>query len=339
MSKAFEPLEACHGIAFGASRDEVLTALGAPEKTVRGMDCYIDSHGLRIGYRDARHVSSVWVYPLTEVRFEGLDLLRARRCSVLRRVKRLDPGCKVDGTELISQALEVRLWTRDVENHFDLFECGPRGYLENRGLESAEALRTRLYRQVCEREDWNLDESYAPLVDDVAFLGFLPSDALRTAFLTETSVGNTTAAWLATCQNLEELFLRDTQVSEQGARLIAGLPRLRRLSFAHLKLSGEFLADLPLSLDDLTLVGAQLAPAHWRSLDRLSGLRRLFLRNANLSDDHLDVLAGLSNLVNLDVNGTAVSKAGVECLQESLPNCSITWFPVSELVGHKERSA
>ncbi|MCE9567594.1 MAG: hypothetical protein K8U57_36805 [Planctomycetes bacterium] len=79
----------------------------------------------------------------------------------------------------------------------------------------------------------------------------------------------------------------------------------------------------------LTLLNAQetrkLDKGWCRELARLPELAELTLSASNLDDEMLSELAGATKLKKLQVGGTKVTKAGVEKLAATLPNCTIIW--------------
>ena len=108
-------------------------------------------------------------------------------------------------------------------------------------------------------------------------------------------------AFLSRNRNLERLFLRRTQVTDQGLRELSSLTNLRYLSLAKTKITDEGLVYLK----------------------RLTKLTMLELSDTDISDEGLKHLQGLNSLQYLYLDGTKVTKKGVKELQAALPNCAI----------------
>jgi len=102
-------------------------------------------------------------------------------------------------------------------------------------------------------------------------------------------------------RGLERLFLKGTQITDQGLRELSSLTNLRYLSLAKTKISDEGLA----------------------SLKGMTRLEMLELSDTSISDEGLKHLRGLDSLQFVYVDGTKVTKKGVKELQVALPNCSV----------------
>lgn len=98
--------------------------------------------------------------------------------------------------------------------------------------------------------------------------------------------------------------LRKCEISEDELRQLAGLSKLRWLTFK----------ETPLSATGLAYVGT------------LKSLQVLRIENHELiADADLLQLAGLKNLKRLHVKGVAVTSAGVASLRTALPGCRIEY--------------
>lgn len=104
---------------------------------------------------------------------------------------------------------------------------------------------------------------------------------------------------------LRLLELKDTSVTDNGLRLVAGMTRLEALG-----LSGTQITD-----EGLLLVSTFV------------NLQKLYLNDCRITDQGLQHLRHLGSLTTLDLNGTAVTQSGVEELRNALPECDIRWQP------------
>ena len=102
-------------------------------------------------------------------------------------------------------------------------------------------------------------------------------------------------------QNIIEISLRSTDVSDADLTHLKGLANLRTLSLS------------------LTSVG-DAGLAH---LKGLTNLKKLVLCGTRVSDVGLSHLKALTNLQELWLGGAQVSDVGAKQLQKALPNCQI----------------
>ena len=72
-------------------------------------------------------------------------------------------------------------------------------------------------------------------------------------------------------------------------------------------------------------IGNLAAKLYRRGFTRATGQRILSLTGTDVTDAGLERLKGLSKLQRLKLQGTAVTEEGVKKLQESLPECKITF--------------
>jgi hypothetical protein len=102
---------------------------------------------------------------------------------------------------------------------------------------------------------------------------------------------------------LEELILRDTQVSDVGLENIRSFERLK-------------IVDLR---------NTNVTDAGLEHLEGLTNLWDLSLNNTQVTDIGLEHLKGFTDLWSLSLKNTQVTPEGVQKLQEALPNCNINY--------------
>ncbi len=170
-----------------------------------------------------------------------------------------------------------------------------------------------------------------------------------------------------TAQEITDLYLAGPAVTEKGMKLLAGLKRLRTLNLQGTKVTAAGLRELAgvRTLASVYLNSEQLGDDHLRALREMGLLHILAnqtgggkksaedvtsfnLRSSPITDAGLRELAGLRNLVLLDLcatgvtdaglrdlagfgklslltlQSTRVTEAGISELKKSLPNCRIS---------------
>jgi len=102
---------------------------------------------------------------------------------------------------------------------------------------------------------------------------------------------------------LEWLSLENTQITDTGLKsVVATCPKLRRLDIGRTRVTD----------DGLQTVG------------KLTYLQSLWLGDLEITDVGLEHLKVVRGLTRLWLNGTRVTKAGVDTLHQTFPNCFIT---------------
>lgn len=102
-------------------------------------------------------------------------------------------------------------------------------------------------------------------------------------------------------KGLSQLYIANTQVSEDGIVLIGELKNLTRLQMESLSIGDRALQQIS-GLDNLTA---------------------LYLDNNQVTDSGLKYLYGLKKLEGLAIHETEVTPQGIADLQKALPNCKI----------------
>jgi hypothetical protein len=120
-------------------------------------------------------------------------------------------------------------------------------------------------------------------------------------------------------EQIEELYLDDSLVTDEGLSRLRGLKNLKFLDLANTQVTDAGLANLAglSELNSLRLSGTQITDAGLVHLAGLRGLRSLLLDGTRVSDAGLVQLSGLDQLIKLSLNGTQVGDAGLEKLKSN----------------------
>ena len=131
--------------------------------------------------------------------------------------------------------------------------------------------------------------------------------------LDNTALSDTSLADIANLNGLRYLSLIHTQVGDNGLVHLAKLSGLHHLSLDHTQVGDNGIAHLAKlnGLRYLSLGGTQLGDNGLAHLARLTGLQQLWLNGTQVSDKGLAHLANLNSLLALWLNGTQVSDKGL----------------------------
>ncbi len=127
---------------------------------------------------------------------------------------------------------------------------------------------------------------------------------------------------------LEELDLSHSDISDDGMRILSGLPRLESLSLWDTSITDvglDGLYDLQ-NLRTLNLSETQVTDAGMKNLERFPALHTLILAETAVGDAAIADLLQLTRLHNLALRGTRITPEGLAQLREALPRCAITHF-------------
>jgi len=138
----------------------------------------------------------------------------------------------------------------------------------------------------------------------------LVSDVLAVS-LSGPSVHNEDLVHLESLPKLESLHLGGTQVTDAGLKHLKGLTNLK----------------------SLTLGGTHVTDGGLVNLKGLTNLDHLELCDTQVTDAGLVHLEGLTNLQLLYLSGTKVTPEGVNELRQALPNCYISYWPLTDPPG------
>ena len=126
--------------------------------------------------------------------------------------------------------------------------------------------------------------------------------ALRYLRLDGTKVTDAGLVHLQGLTNLQDLYLGGTQISDAGLGRLKGMVKLQTLG----------------------LYGTQVTDNGLKHLAGLVNLRELELGGTQVTDEGLKHLTGLKNLQSLDLNKTKTKTAGIDRLQNALPELKIS---------------
>jgi Leucine-rich repeat (LRR) protein len=163
--------------------------------------------------------------------------------------------------------------------------------------------------------------------DGLAHVGRLTN--LRKLYIwNSTSVTDAGVAHLAGCRNLESLHLSESQLGDEGLRVLSELPRLKGLSLQGNRCTDAGLAHVG-QMPQLTSLWigcmdeerSKITGSGLTHLGKLTQLEELDLQNTGVGDEELAPLAALKGLKSLLLSGTAVKD--LSRLQAALPNCKI----------------
>lgn len=129
-------------------------------------------------------------------------------------------------------------------------------------------------------------------------------------------------AGLEEMKNLTDLILDDSRVTDTGLFHLRTNRNLKRLS-----ISGQ--PNTGAGQYEFARIGRPISDAGLAQLTGLTELEELNLSKTRVSDDGLEHIKGLTRLQKLNLNGTRVTHEGVKRLQHALPNCEITWKPLT----------
>jgi hypothetical protein len=160
-------------------------------------------------------------------------------------------------------------------------------------------------------------------------LGYLhPLKRLSGLSLSNTGITDAGLAQLTCWPHLQRLNLDSTKITDSGLKYIESSPHLKVLAMSSTKVTDSGLAHLQkcLQLERLCLSETDLTDLGLRRLQALPNLKILRLAGVRkITSAGLAHLAVLRRLNWIEVQGTAVTKDGVDKLQEALPDCTVTY--------------
>jgi hypothetical protein len=129
-------------------------------------------------------------------------------------------------------------------------------------------------------------------------------------------------------KSLGAISLRSCQLSPQGWRRLAAVGRTTAWHLQFSNLNDAALAEIISAHPEIETLNAscrEVTDASATAIASVTEIRTLVLNTASISDETLKRLTGLKWLKALQVKETRVTAAGVEQLQQALPDCTITW--------------
>jgi Leucine-rich repeat (LRR) protein len=133
--------------------------------------------------------------------------------------------------------------------------------------------------------------------------------------------------WLSWFDRVRNVWLNETQVSDEGLKHLSGLTSLQKLWLQNTQISDEGLKHLN-SMSNLIwlyLDNTQVSDEGLKSLTSLANLSWLALNDTQISNEGLKHLSDLTNLEILELQNTQVTDEGVKELQKALPGCRIAY--------------
>jgi Leucine-rich repeat (LRR) protein len=134
-------------------------------------------------------------------------------------------------------------------------------------------------------------------------------------------------------ENLQELELADTEVTNKGLTALAKLGTLQELNLANTQVTNKGLKALArlTNLRWLSLANTQVTGDGLKALAPFKKLRSLDLQETKVGDEGLRHLRELKNLTSLYLWKTKVTDAGVRALKEELPGLQVSRTPLFPL--------
>lgn len=133
---------------------------------------------------------------------------------------------------------------------------------------------------------------------------------------------------LVNLTNLKMLYVEETAITNKGLELITRLHDIEGLDIYHTKITSEgvqYLARLQ-NLRWLYIGDIGVADEDLHYLEKLPNLEGLSLEGCSVTDKGLKTLARMKNLEWLLIYSPYVTEAGIDMLEEALPDCWIRFM-------------
>ncbi len=119
--------------------------------------------------------------------------------------------------------------------------------------------------------------------------------------------------------------------SPKALARLADLPDLRSLNLAGAAIKDETLTAIVgmANLESLNLEATGVTDKGLVVIRELRSLTQLKLANTSVTDDGVQQLGALAKLQDLSLEGTPVTEAGMRRLKAQLPDCQISWGPIT----------
>lgn len=159
------------------------------------------------------------------------------------------------------------------------------------------------------------------VTDDQLSRDLAPADQVAELVLGHTTVSDQGVAKLANRPQLRWLDLAETKITDRGLQSLANCTGLRDLNLEGTAITGEGLAALSglSKLEYLDLSNTKIGDDDLAQIGKLKSLQRLWLNGTNVSDAGLRHLTSLMQLETLQVERTSVSAEGIGALKRQLP--------------------
>ena len=126
-------------------------------------------------------------------------------------------------------------------------------------------------------------------------------------------------------RQLEWLSIYGSQITDEGLKSLASLPKLKTLILSRVSVTDVGLGNLKAmgSLKTLCLDGTKITDSGLVRIATLRNLRSLRVTDTGITDAGLQHLTSLPDLRVLGVWGTKVTDGGVRTFQMALPKCRV----------------
>lgn len=155
--------------------------------------------------------------------------------------------------------------------------------------------------------------------------GLDPFVNLESLDMSYSQFGNDAMASLASMKNLRRLLLRDTSVTDEGLKHIAGLTKLEELDLYGVRVTDQGIAYLKdfKEMRKLIVLGASLSDESIPVIAGMTKLVELNLYRSRITNAGIAKLGALKDLQSVDLRYSRVTATGVETLRAALPKAEI----------------
>ena len=209
------------------------------------------------------------------------------------------------------------------------FQRSPDGMILNDGTEDPAPNWIRRTVPKHYYRNFNVASLRGPNVDD-AILGKIDGmEQIEELYLDNSRVTNSGLARLRGLKHLKFLDLNGTQVTDDGLAHLAGLRELNYLRLSGTQVTDDGLAHLAglRELRSLLLDGTRVTDAGLAHLAGQDQLIKLSLDRTQVGDGGLERLKSNERLISVSLSGTHVSPAGIAKLKENMPKLQYIRYP------------
>jgi len=152
-----------------------------------------------------------------------------------------------------------------------------------------------------------------------------PKPKLKSLLAYSMPINDSALAHLKQFPELALVMLNDTDVTGAGLTILKDVPSLQAVAVGNCPITEKNIGDfqIPAGWTSITLSSNDLGDADIRRLKFPDSIVEVELWGTLISDDTLDHLARLPNLVSLNVSFTYVTPEGLARFQQSCPNCKV----------------
>ena len=171
--------------------------------------------------------------------------------------------------------------------------------------------------------------------------GLDPFVSLESLDMSYSTFSNNSMAGLENMRNLRRLYLRDTSVTDEGLKHLAGLTKLEELDLYGVKVTDRgiaYLKDLK-ELRKLILLGAPITDESIPVFAGMTHLRELNLYRSRVTNSGLARLGALHELSAVDLRYSRVTSGGVEALKAAVPACEIEFVGATPAAYQRQGGA